>query len=76
MEFKPDTRFNYNQTGYVLLGKIIDKLNSRSFPEFISKNQLNKTRMIKTADAGFAHFETLIPNQARAYTYVKTGQLT
>ena len=76
MEFKPDTRFKYNQTGYVLLGKIIDKFSGMPFAEFITKNQLNKVGMIKTADAGFAHFETVVPNQARAYTYVKTGQLT
>lgn len=76
MEFKPDTRFKYNQTGYVLLGKIIDKFSGMPFVEFITKNQLNKVGMIKTADAGFAHFETVVPNQARAYTYVKTGKLT
>ena len=76
MEFKADTRFKYNQTGYILLGKIIDKFSGVSFDQFITKHQLNKVGMIKTANAGFAHFETVIPNQARAYTYVKTGKLT
>jgi len=76
MVFKADTRFKYNQTGYVLLGEIIDKLSGMPFTEFVTKNQLNKVGMIKTADAGFAQFETVVPNQARAYTYVKTGQLT
>jgi CubicO group peptidase (beta-lactamase class C family) len=76
MEFKPDTSFKYNQTGYVLLGKIIDKFSGMPFVKFITTNQLNKVGMIKTAEAGFAHFETVIPNQARAYTYVQTGELT
>ncbi|GAC18268.1 hypothetical protein GARC_1288 [Paraglaciecola arctica BSs20135] len=76
MEFKADTDFKYNQTGYVLLGKIIDKVSGMSFDKFITKHQLNKVGMIKTGDAGFAHFETVIPNQALAYTYVKTGNLT
>jgi CubicO group peptidase (beta-lactamase class C family) len=76
MVFKADTRFKYNQTGFVLLGKIINKLSGMPFAEFITKNQLNKVGMIKTADAGFAHYETVVPNQARAYTYAKTGQLT
>lgn len=76
MEFKPDTRFKYNQTGYVLLGKIIDKVSGLPFVDFITTNQLNKVGMIKTAEAGFAHFETVIPHQARAYTYVQTGELT
>ena len=40
MEFKPDTRFKYNQTGYVLLGKIIDKFSGMPFVKFITTNQL------------------------------------
>ena len=76
MDFKPDTRFKYNQTNYVLVGKIIDKFSEMPFAEFITKNQLVKVGMKQTADAGFAHFESVIPNQARAYTYMKTGQLT
>lgn len=76
MAFKPDTKFKYNQTGYVLLGKIIDKASSMPFVDFITQNQLNKVGMKQTAEAGFAHFETVIPNQARAYTYMQTGKLT
>jgi CubicO group peptidase (beta-lactamase class C family) len=76
MDFKPDTRFKYNQTNYVLVGKIIDKFSEMPFAEFITKNQLVKVGMKQTADAGFTHFEAVIPNQARAYTYMKTGQLT
>ncbi len=76
IEFKPDTRFKYNQTNYVLLGKIIDKFSGMPFAEFITKNQLNKVGMKKTANAGFAHFEFVVANRARAYTYEKTGQLT
>ncbi|MFT5839089.1 MAG: CubicO group peptidase (beta-lactamase class C family) [Flavobacteriales bacterium] len=76
MQFKSDTRFKYNQTGYVLLGKIIDKVSGMPFVNFITQNQLNKVGMKKTAEAGFAHFETVIPNQARAYTYMQTGKLT
>jgi CubicO group peptidase (beta-lactamase class C family) len=76
MQFKSDIKFKYNQTGYVLLGKIIDKVSGMPFVDFITQNQLNKVGMKLTAEAGFAHFETVIPNQARAYTYVKTGKLT
>ena len=76
MQFKPDTRFKYNQTGYVLLGKIIDKVSGMPFVDFITQNQLNKVGMKKTAEAGFAHFNTVIPNHARAYTYMQTGKLT
>jgi CubicO group peptidase (beta-lactamase class C family) len=76
MQFKSDIKFKYNQTGYVLLGKIIDKVSGMPFVDFITQNQLNKVGMKQTAEAGFAHYETVISNQARAYTYVKTGKLT
>ena len=76
MEFTSDSNFKYNQTGYVLLGKIIDKVSGMPFVNFITQNQLNKVGMKQTADAGFAHFETVIPNQSRAYTYIQTGKLT
>ncbi len=70
MEFTSDLKFKYNQTGYVLLGKIIDKVSGMPFVDFITQNQLNTVGIKKTADAGFAHFETVIPNQSRAYTYI------
>jgi CubicO group peptidase (beta-lactamase class C family) len=76
MEFTSDSKFKYNQTGYVLLGKIIDKVSGMPFVDFITQNQLNTVGIKKTADAGFAHFETVIPNQSRAYTYIYTGKLT
>lgn len=76
MQFKTDTEFKYNQTGYVLLGKIIDNVSGLPFVDFITQNQLNIVGMKKTAEAGFAHFETVIPHHARAYTYLQTGKLT
>jgi hypothetical protein len=41
-----------------------------------TQNQLNTVGIKKTADAGFAHFETVIPNQSRTYTYIHAGKLT
>jgi len=76
MEFEAGTKFKYNQVNYILLGKIIDHLSGMPFVDFITQNQLNKVGMTKTADAGFAHFEKIVPHQARAYTYYKTGKLT
>jgi CubicO group peptidase (beta-lactamase class C family) len=76
MQFTSDSTFKYNQTGYVLLGKIIDKISGMPFVDFITQNQLNTIGMKQTADAGFAHFETVIPHQSSAYTYIQTGKLT
>tara|TARA_Y100000588_G_scaffold371413_1_gene442703 strand:+ start:982 stop:2076 length:1095 start_codon:yes stop_codon:yes gene_type:complete len=53
MLFKENTQFNYNQTGYMLLGKIIDKYQPQGFQNFIITEQLAKAGMTKTASAAF-----------------------
>src|SRR5690606_14353234 len=50
VEFKPGEKFRYNQTNYVILGKIIDKLSQMPFKDFIIKEQLQKTGMNKTIE--------------------------
>jgi CubicO group peptidase (beta-lactamase class C family) len=75
MQFKANTRFAYNQTGYILIGKIIDKLSGQSFTQFITEQQLQPLEMTKTADAGFGYFEYVVPNQARQYYFGPDGRL-
>lgn len=76
MDFKPNTQFRYNQTNYLLLGKIIEQVSGETFEDFIRKYQLAKVGMPRTIESGFAHMEMVIPAQARGYTYYKTGNLT
>ncbi|ATC96913.1 serine hydrolase domain-containing protein [Pseudoalteromonas tunicata] len=67
MRYETNTRFEYNQTGYILLGKIIDKLSGQPFVDFIQQNQLKKVNMPITLAAGFAHTQAVVPHQARPY---------
>ena len=53
MDFKPGEKFRYNQTNYLLLGRIIDKVSGMPFTEFITKEQLIKAGMVKTIQSGF-----------------------
>jgi len=76
MDFKPNEQFRYNQTNYLLLGRIIDLLSETRFTEFIKGQQLQKVNMKKTASAGFGHFQDVIPHSARGYTYFRNGKLT
>jgi len=39
LEFKAGEKFSYNQTGYVILGKIINKLSGMHFTKFIEDRQ-------------------------------------
>ena len=75
MEFKSNAQFSYNQTGYVILGKIINKLAGQPFTDFIKQNQLAKIGMPLTEQAGFAYFEEVIPNQSSYYRYGRDGSL-
>ncbi|MDW7668488.1 MAG: serine hydrolase domain-containing protein [Bacillota bacterium] len=38
LDFKPGTKFKYSNSGYVLLGDIIEKITNESFGEFIEEN--------------------------------------
>ncbi|KZN47039.1 serine hydrolase domain-containing protein [Pseudoalteromonas luteoviolacea] len=64
-----NTRFDYNQTGYVIVGKIIDKYVDGSFVEFITDHQLKPVGMHLTAESGFEYMTPVIKNQARQYLY-------
>jgi len=39
-DFAPDSDYHYSNTGYMLLGKIIERLSGQSFSDFISENLL------------------------------------
>ncbi|PCK30580.1 serine hydrolase [Pseudoalteromonas piscicida] len=73
LQFTPNSRFSYNQTGYVILGKIIDKYMPEGFPAFITKMQLTRANMTQTAQAGFDYLERMVPNQARQYIHLGEG---
>lgn len=72
-QFTPNSRFTYNQTGYVILGMIIDKYVPDGFPSFITKMQLEPSKMLQTAQAGFDYLELMVPNQSRQYIYLGEG---
>jgi len=66
--FKPGEKFMYNQTGYVILGKIINKLSGMHFTKFIADGQFKTARMKLTR---FGDSFDVIPNSAGAYTLYK-----
>ena len=67
MVFKPGERFQYNQTGYVILGKIITKLSGEHFTKFIEDNQFKVAGMTQTR---FGDGADIIPHYAGGYTFL------
>jgi CubicO group peptidase (beta-lactamase class C family) len=68
IEFSPRERFSYNQTNYLLLGRIIDKLSGQPFAQFITERQLHVAGMPRTA---FGDSHDIVPHSARGYTYFR-----
>ncbi len=64
MDFKTGERFSYNQTNYVLIGKIIDKLSGQPFIEFIKEKQFKPAGM---TSADWGDFYDVVPNKAKSY---------
>lgn len=64
MEFVPGTQTSYNQTNYVLLGQIIEKLSGKSFEQFVQQEQFNPAGMHKT---GFGDSRDVFMDKAPTY---------
>lgn len=66
LEFKTGEQFSYNQTNYYLLGKIIEKLTTRSFVSDFEDNQFKIAHLRNTV---FGDSRDIIQNYAPSYRY-------
>ena len=66
VDFTPGEKFDYNNSGYVLLGYIIELVSREEYEEFIQKNIFDKAGMTKSY---YASDRKVIPK--RAYGYQK-----
>lgn len=54
--FKPGEQFCYNQTNYLLLVMLIEKISGKSFDNYLIENEFEKAGMKNAAKAGFADY--------------------
>ncbi|WP_276372180.1 serine hydrolase [Chryseolinea sp. H1M3-3] len=64
LEFKPGERFAYSNSGYLLLGYIIEKVTGKSYEQVLRENILTPLKMNNT---GYDHHELLLKNRASGY---------
>ena len=64
LEFKPGERFAYSNSGYLLLGYIIEKVTSKSYEQVLQENIFTPLGMNNT---GYDHRGTLLKNRASGY---------
>ncbi|WP_428232934.1 serine hydrolase [Flavobacterium sp.] len=66
MEFVTGNEYNYNQTNYLFLTKIIEKITGQTFEDYILQNQFPS---IKSGAYFSSNFGETVPNSAPRYNY-------
>jgi len=65
LEFQPGEKWNYSNSGYVLLGYLIEKITQQSYRQFVQQNIFNPLGM---KDSGYDSNSEVIPHRASGYT--------
>ncbi|HAG44616.1 MAG TPA: hypothetical protein DCL31_16450 [Clostridium sp.] len=63
-DFEPGTKHSYSNSGYILLGYIIEKVSNKSYEEYLQKNIFNKLLMV---DTGYDDYYKIIKKRANGY---------
>lgn len=70
MLFDPGTKWRYNNSGYILLGYIIEKASGMSYAQYVEE------KLFKPAGMRHSYYDDpvrLIPNRARGYQNLQEG---
>jgi CubicO group peptidase (beta-lactamase class C family) len=70
LEFEPGSKFSYNNSGYFLLGAIIEKVTGKSYEQVLKENILDPAGMKNT---GYDHHDAIIPKRATGYSKTSDG---
>jgi CubicO group peptidase (beta-lactamase class C family) len=70
LEFEPGAKWNYSNSGYVLLGYLIEKISGQSYASFVQENVFTPLGM---KDSGYDSNFKIIPRRASGYTPSKDG---
>jgi CubicO group peptidase (beta-lactamase class C family) len=69
-DFEPGAKWSYNNSGYILLGAIIEKLSGVTYEQFLQKNVFDPLGMKHTF---YGSATRLIPRRVPGYTMSKDG---
>jgi CubicO group peptidase (beta-lactamase class C family) len=65
LEFKPGDKFKYSNSGYILLGQIIETVSGESYPRFMNDTIFTPLTM---TDTGYDNALPIIKHRAAGYT--------
>jgi CubicO group peptidase (beta-lactamase class C family) len=61
---EPGTKFEYSNSGYFLLGAILEQASNESYEQLLKERIFDPLGM---KDSGYAHYETILPHRAAGY---------
>jgi len=65
LEFEPGSKYSYNNSGYFLLGAIIERVTGKPYEQVLKQNIFDPAGMKNT---GYDHHNTIILKRASGYT--------
>jgi CubicO group peptidase (beta-lactamase class C family) len=72
LDFEPGAKFSYSNSGYVLLGYLIDIVSGEKYPQFVKDNIFTPLGM---TDSGYDVSATVLSHRAAGYTPTPGGEI-
>ena len=69
LDFEPGTKFKYSNSGYIVLGYIIEKVTGKSYEEVLKEKIFEPLGM---KNSGYDHTSAIIPKRASGYNKAGT----
>jgi CubicO group peptidase (beta-lactamase class C family) len=70
LEFQPGEKWKYSNSGYVLLGYLIERISQQSYSQFVQENIFNPLGM---KESGYDSSSAIIPHRASGYVSSPKG---
>ncbi len=70
LDFEPGTKFNYSNSGYVLLGYLLERVSGQTYADFLQQNIFTPLSM---KDTGIDSNAAILPQRAQGYRRSRQG---
>lgn len=70
LEFEPGSKWNYSNSGYVLLGYLIEKISGQTYQQFLQQNVFDRLGM---KDSGYDSNSAIVAHRASGYSPSSRG---
>ena len=70
LEFAPGEKFKYCNSGWLLLGYIIEKVSGKTYEDYLEEHIFGPLKM---TNSGYDHHSTILKNRASGYHITKEG---